>query len=286
MSSKFAGASYFYGMIRKGLLWLFGLFWPLVSCLAAAPSDSLVKAGITQISLTRQGQILAADDQSNIFLFDSLGKQLYSFSPRRPARIHLLEGWNNLRLFVFYRDFQEYLLLDRFLIADETTGLPQPPNSYCRLAAPAQDGNIWMLDESAFQLKKVQLRSGNVLFSSPLDLVLRPGKYQLNFMREYQNQVFVCDAKGPVLQFDQMGNFKKKLPLQGLTWLGFWGEELYGIQADTVVLFHPFLLRVRKWPLPEICRGARQLLIAGQQVFWINEKGLFRARIIPPPPDR
>lgn len=268
------------------MLCIIAIIWPLFFCQASFWSDSLVKAGITQISLTRQGQILAADDQSTIFLFDSLGQQLFSFSPRRPARIHLLEGWNSLRSFAFYRDFQEYLLLDRFLIADEATPLPQQPSSYIRMAAPSQDGNIWLLDESAFQLKKVQLRSGNVLFSSPLDLVLQPGKYQLNFMREYQNQVFVCDAKGPVLQFDQMGNFKKKLPLHGLSWLGFWGEELYGIQSDTVYFFHPFLLKVRRWPLPEICRGARQLIIAGQQVFWVNDKGLFLASITPPPPDR
>lgn len=251
--------------------------------------DSLIKKGITHISATRQGQIFAADRESNLYLFDSMGTQLYSFSPRRPARVHLLDGWNGLRPFAFYRDFQEFITLDRFLLADGPTPLLSENTGYARLVCPSQDGNLWILDESNFQLKKVDFQSQRALFSTPLDLILTPGKYSISYMREYQNQLYLCDAKGPVLQFDQMGNFKKKLPLQKLDWLGFSGEEVYCLQSDSLVFFHPYRFSIRKVALPSEISGAKELLKIGNTWFWVNENGLSFLRkeaAIQPLPDR
>lgn len=236
--------------------------------------DSLIRGGITRISATRQGQILAADDQSNLFLFDSNGVMVYQFSPRRPAKVHLLEGWNGLRPFAFYSDFQEYVILDRFLLADDNTRLNTENVGYARLASPSQDGNLWVLDESNFQLKKIDLRTQNILFSTPLDLLLKPGNYNLTYMREYQNQLYICDGKGPILLFDQMGNFKKRLPIKEVSWIGFQGEEMYAVSKDTLVFFNPYKFLITKKPLPNGVKPISELLILGSVWFWIDEKGL------------
>lgn len=247
--------------------------------LAQIMSDTLLLPGITQMSLTRQGQIVAANDRSTIFLLDSTGKVLYQFSPRRPARIHLLEGWNGLRIFAFYRDFQEFVLLDRFLLSDENLRIDPEKTGYARLVAPALDGNLWILDERSFELKKVDSKNQNSLFSTPLDLILSGKKYELTFMREFQNQLYITDLVGNVLVFDLMGNFRKKLPLTHAAWLAFDGEELYTTENDSLAFFHPFLLRKKKVPLPESVRGATKVLISGNDLFWIKPDGLHRAML-------
>jgi hypothetical protein len=163
------------------------IFWSLLFFTIENPvwgqpqegKDTLLFPGVSQVSVTKQGQILVADKNSNIRLLDSAGKTLYVFSPRRPARIHLLEGWNGLRIFAFYRDFQEYVVLDRFLLSDGPTPLDPEKSGYARLLAPALDGNLWLLDESNFQLKKIDPKNQNTLFSSPLDLVLSGKHYQI-----------------------------------------------------------------------------------------------------------
>ena len=228
---------------------------------AQVGNDSLIKEGINQISLTRQGQILASDPQSNIFLFDSTGKLLYQFSPRRPGKIHLLEGWNGLRAFAFYRDFQEFILLDRFLLADGPSQLDQEKIGYARLVAPALDGNLWVLDESNFSLKKIDLRNQQIIFSTPLDLVLGAKNYDISFMREYQNQLYLVDKQGYVLLFDQMGNFRKKLPFQKIDWIGFQGDEAYCVQSDTLRFFNPYTLKTRNVALPKALKEAIELSI-------------------------
>ena len=242
-------------------------------------TDTLIRKGINHISLTRQGQILASDPKSNIFLIDSTGKTLYQYSPRRPAKIHLLEGWNGLRPFAFYRDFQEFVLLDRFLLSDNTSGIDPEKVGYARLVAPSNDGNLWILDESNFQLRKLDLNNQSPISSTPLDLILSARSYDIRFMREYQNQLYICDLKGPVLLFDQMGNFKKRLPLKECEWIGFEGEEVYSIQNDTIIYFHPYKLQIRKKALAFSLKDAHELVKTGQFYWWIGTEGLMRSDI-------
>jgi len=272
-----------FGFMRTNffILLFFTLFEmvPAFSGKGQESKDNLILAGATQISLTRQGQLLVATDKSSLFLLDSLGKVQYQFSPRRPARVHLLEGWNGLRLFAFYRDFQEFIFLDRFLLADGTLELDPEKTGYARLVAPSQDGNLWVLDESSFQLKKMNPQSQKTIFSTPLDLVLSGTQYELSFMREYQNLLFVADRQGKVLLFDQMGNFKKKLPLENCEWLAFQGDEVYGVEKDSLAFFHPLLLKKRKYPLPPEAIGASRFLLSGSQIFWILKDGLHRKEI-------
>jgi hypothetical protein len=259
-------------MVHVALLSIF--FRPL----KAQPADTLLLPRANHISITRQGQVLACNPASDLYLFDAYGRKYYHFSPRKPAEIHLLEGWNGLRPFAFYLDLQEFIVLDRFLLGDATTPIDPAKTSYARLVAPSQDGNLWIFDEAAFQLKKVDIRTQESLFSTPLDLVLKAKNYDWVFLREYQNLVYLVDRQGYVLQFDQMGNFRKKLPFEKVAWIGFREEEIYAIVGDSLVFFQPYTLQTRKEPLPEGIKGVSEILFGDQGLFWVDEKGLWLRR--------
>lgn len=241
---------------------------------SASAQDTLIFPGCTHISLSSTGQILACDKRSNLVWFDSTGKRLYHFSPRRPALVHLLEAWNGLRPFAYYRDFQEFIVLDRFLLADESNRLDPETIGFCRLAAPAADGNLWIIDERTFDLKKLDLKTQKVLYTTPLNLILPAQNYDLSFMREYQNNLYLADGKGALLMFDQMGNFKRKLPLRNVKWFSFEKDECYTLSSDSLVYFQPFRNVLRKEPLPKRVQGAEKVLIINRKYFWIDKAGL------------
>jgi hypothetical protein len=75
-----------------------------------------------------------------------------------------------------------------------------------------------------------------------------------------------------------MGNFRKKLPIENCNWLAFSGEEVYSAEKDSLIFFHPFLLKIRKLPLPKAAHGASKVLLAGNQLFYILKDGLHRMR--------
>ena len=263
---------------RPGIMIFILLLGICPNRLLAQEKDSLLLPGAVQISISRQGQILAADGASSLYLFDAAGKKLYHFSPRKPAAIHLLEAWNGLRPFCFYRDLQEYIILDRFLLADNSTPIDPEKTLYARLVAPAQDGNLWVFDEASFVLKKIDIRTQTSLFSTSLDLILKPSRYEITFMREYQNLLYLTDKQGLVLQFDQMGNFRKKLPLAKAEWLGFLGDELYSIKNDSLIFFQPYTFRLRQEALPPGLREVKEILFSGKNIFWLDRRGLWIRR--------
>jgi len=229
-------------------------------------------SGVDHISVSRQGNIFAALAKGDVVMLDSSGKIVQRFSPRKPARIHLLEAWNGLRVLAFSRDFQSYFLLDRFLLSDGPVSLENDNGGYIRLLAPSQDGNLWVFDEATFQLKKINPANGNTIFSTPLDLVLSGKPHELSFMREYQNQLYIADKLGQILVFDQTGTFRKKLPLENCSWFGFEGEELLMVQQGEIIRYHPFRLELRKEPLPEGLNDASELLRLNDK-YWGLQKG-------------
>ncbi len=229
-------------------------------------------SGVDHISVSRQGNIFAALAKGDVVMLDSSGKIVQRFSPRKPARIHLLEAWNGLRVLAFSRDFQSYFLLDRFLLSDGPVSLENDIGAYIRLLAPSQDGNLWVFDESSFQLKKINPANGNTIFSTPLDLVLSGKLHELSFMREYQNQLYIADKLGQILVFDQTGTFRKKLPLENCSWFGFEGEELLMVQQGEIIRYHPFRLELRKEPLPQGLKDVSEFLRLNDK-YWVLQKG-------------
>lgn len=252
------------------LLIFIALFF-IAQSIRAQEAMKPMMTGVDHISQSRQGNIFVALSKGDVMMLDSNGKVLQRFSPRRPARIHLLEAWNGLRVFAFNRDFQSYFLLDRFLLSDGPVSLDQE-KGYARLLAPAQDGNLWLLDEASFQLRKINPVSGSVLFSTPLDLILSGRSYEFSFLREYQNQLYLADNMGQMLVFDQNGSFRKKLPLENCSWFGFDGEELLTVQQGEIIRYHPFRLEKRKEPLPSSIKEASELLIENDR-YWALQKG-------------
>ena len=198
--------------------------------------------GIDKVSIDRYYNFYISDKHGNILKYDSLGNEILRYSPQRKAHVTLLEAWRTVNVFVFYRELQEYNLLDRFL----TSSTPnfkikseignESPIGFARIASVAPDNNLWVFDDYDFSLKKYDTRLNRVLFNTSLDLILDPQFYDLNYMREYQNLLFINDRNSGILIFDNLGNYKKTLPFKGVEYFNFLGNSLYFVNDSSLVL--------------------------------------------------
>jgi hypothetical protein len=188
-----------------------------------------------QISIDNYANLYLTNDKGAIFGYDSLLKPLsIEYSPEKIASVALLEARNALRMFVFYREFQEYALLDRFLTVKQVSPLPTEKIGFARLATPSADNHLWILDDNDFSLKKLDLQTETVSFSTPLDLLLGNSNYDIVFMTEYQNQLFLVDKYAGILIFDNMGNFRRKIIAQNLSYISFEGEMLWFTDGKSI----------------------------------------------------
>jgi hypothetical protein len=206
---------------------------------------------VMDISIDRYGLFYIADEEGNIYKYDTLGALQLTYSPSRKADVTIIDAWRNVNIFIFYRSLQEYVLLGRLMEPSPNEAISETEIGYARLATLSYDGNIWLIDETDFSLKKYNDSYSKVDLYTPLDLLLDPSLYDLNYMREYQNLVFVNDKNSGILIFDNMGIYKTKIPIKGLSYVGLNNDEIYFQEGDSVKFINIYTYVERTEPLPE-----------------------------------
>jgi hypothetical protein len=231
--------------------------------------DSIaLPAAVDKVSNDRNGFLYFSDISGNLYKLDASGKLLFTLSLSKKRRIDALEAWRNLNIFAYYANFQEYTWIDRFLSESPMLGIPQTVATFPKLVCPSGDQNLWVFDEATFRLMKYDTRFNTIVISTPLDLILKEESYQLSFMREYQNQLFISDVNSGILIFDNMGNFKNRLSFQGISYFSFWEDQLVWA-TDKQLIMHPLYSgEVKSLPLPAGRAPVALLVQDGKWYVW------------------
>jgi len=235
---------------------------------------------IEHVSTDNSGNLFLATEDGLIFKYTSAGDSLLAFSPRKKSSIDLLEAGTGLKIFVFYRDFQEFIFLDRFLISSPYYSFNPDYVGFASLVTIGSDNDLWLLDQVDFSLKKYNVNTNVLEIASPLDLLMDPNNYQALFMKEYQNLVFISDINSGLYVFDNLGNYKKKIPVTGFSNFNFINDHLYYIRDGFLHMVNLYNGATSGIPLPPQ-ENAKFVLMTEKNVFLISGKKLKILRIIP-----
>jgi len=237
-----------YILLGLVLLALLVPFFTSAQTLQLKQTLSINKPG--RVSADRLDNIYFSDQKNNIYQVSPVGKLLRTYSPPTQAHVALLEAWNMVRIFVFYDDRQQITLLDRFLTPLSSTRLSDLTEGNIRLATLALDEQIWLLNESDFTLAKVDVQHPESIMRTQLNQILPKTQTDFRFMREYQNNLYLIDRTSGIYIFDNLGNYKKKIPVTGLTYLGFKGDEGYYLKNNQLIFFNLYTQQERSLTLP------------------------------------
>lgn len=229
-----------------------------------------INSPVKKVSIDTYFNFYTADANGNVSKFDSDGNFLLTFSPQKKSNVTLLEAWRNVNIFVFYRNFQQFLFLNRFLTPSPNTDLNEELVGFARIAAPSSDNNLWLVDESDFSLKKYNLTFHKLDIRNPLELILNPQNYDLTFLREYQNLLFINDKNSGILIFDNMGNLKERISVQGLDYFSFIKNNLYYIKDNKLILLDLYTKKSKEIELPAP-KTYNFVLLSEQRAFFFDQ---------------
>ncbi|MCS6833571.1 MAG: hypothetical protein NZ521_08350, partial [Flammeovirgaceae bacterium] len=187
---------------------------------------------ICQASLDRYGFLLLAFQEGRIAKYDSMGNIFAEFSPERPACASVLEAWATVQIFAYYRDFQSFSWFNRWLVLTETIPLSSEKVGFVTIATPANDGNLWLFDQSTFSLKKYSPMLSKVFLETRLDLLFPSELVSPVFLREYQNQLYCYDERQGLLIFDLLGNLIHTIPITAIHTVGFYQHFWYYVRDN------------------------------------------------------
>ena len=221
-------------------------------------------------SLDRRGALYVADADNNLRQFGPEGLPLNTYAPAQPGHAAQVEAWNVTTTLVFNDDRQQLVLLDRFLALISEVRLADHFDGTVRVATLAPDNRIWLLDESNLVLREFDPNTLRLVQNTPLDLIIGHSRPDFRFIRQYQNNTYLVDRSTGVYVFDNLGNYRKKLPFPGLSMVGFRGDELYFLEAGALHFFQLYNLTERRVALPAgIDPGAVRQVLVGETYAYI-----------------
>ena len=227
-------------------------------------------------SLDRRGALYLTDADNNLRQYGAEGLPLNTYSPPQPGHTALVEAWNVTNTLVFYDDRQEVLLLDRFMAPLSQLRLADYVDGMVRVATLAPDNQIWLLDESNLVLREFDPQTLRLVQNTPLDLIIGRTRPDFRFIRQYQNNTYLVDRTTGIYVFDNLGNYKKKLPFPGLNTVGFKGDELYYVSGGALHFFHLYNLTARTVALPATlpAESVRQVLLGEAYIYVFTADGV------------
>ena len=200
---------------------------------------------ISSVSIDNRGFLFVSDNDGLITKYDTNGEEILSFSPNKSGAVSLLESWPTIQTFAFYQDFQEYILFDRFLTPTSRRKLSAPQIGYAGTASIGTRKRLWVFDETDLCLKQYDFQSDRVLSNTFLTPIMENDNQEINYIREYQNLVFINNATEGIFIFDNLGNFEKKIPVTDLSYFNFANNELYYLKDHKIVFTNIYSLESR-----------------------------------------
>lgn len=237
---------------------------------------SAIRATIQDVSLDRYNNIYYSDDKQVIHKIDTNLKNELFYSSKTPNHIDLLEAWNGLNIFAFHKDAQEVKILDRFLTLKTEFSLESENIGFADLAAPSYDNNIWIWDNIDFSLKKIDINNRSLLIDNRLDLIISDQDYHPVFLKEYQNKVYLQDSTSGVLVFDNMGNYKTKLPVHSEKPVSFTDNFLVYQTKDSLTKYHLYNYSIETSKIPE----GQSFLMDKKRIATFNNDSIFIYQLI------
>ncbi|WP_448520575.1 hypothetical protein [Rhodoflexus sp.] len=222
------------------------------------------------LSADNSGNIYVADKQGNIYSYDSLGNHLLTYSPPEVAEVSLLDARATVRIFAFYRELQSYALLNRFLTPIEIYRFQLPDGGFVRVAAQAADNTVWVYDDMSFSIKKINKKIGQIILQTDLGLLLPQSLLDIAYMAEHQNMLFVLAEGYGILQFDNIGNFIRRLPMEG-TCFALNNDAVFFYQNKNIIRRNLYDNEQVIFYLTSAVTNLKGLAVAGSAIITLEE---------------
>lgn len=191
---------------------------------------------ISAASIDPDGQVYLGTEPGRLQRLEPSSDTGESFSDAGNSEVTLIEAWNRFKVFLFFRDQQKIIFLDRFSTKPISYELSAFNINYAWLTTPGVDNSIWIVSTNYNELRKYNLQTRQQLMSAPLDVDIS----EITHIRAYQNLLIISDKLQGLLIFDQYGNLLKQEEIPGIEYFQIDAGKLVFLAQDNVHILDPF----------------------------------------------
>lgn len=251
-------------LIAKALVAvLFILTGAVVSAQATYTQIGSYPVKANSVSVDNFGNFYAIGD-NQIIKFDRMGNKFQIYQEVKYGKIGAVDISNPMKIVVYYPDFMQAVLLDRFLAYFTTYNFFDLGYQNVTAVGMSSDGFLWFYDNLNFTLKKVDQTGKVQLQSQPVNQLIHT-VITPNFIMEKSGQVYVNDPTVGVLVFDNFGAYYKTIPIKGLQRFQIFQEQIVYFEGGKLKSYNPVTFDARQISLPD-STGVKEAVIEKERL--------------------
>jgi len=222
----------------------------------------------TTFSIDSENNAYLGFENGGLQKFSSKGSETIAFSLPNQSSITQIEAQNNRKIFLFYRDIQQIILLDRFSTIPRKYDLLDFGINYAESACINPDGTFWIAENNPRTMKKVDLLRNLVVHEVQLEL-----GDSITMMRTTRNLLLVTSENGLHI-LDQFGNLNGTIMLDGITYLQSTNNEVLVTCTSGLVRIDPFKIEIIEEIDLEEFTNSKAIMKSGSGFFVIDDQGI------------
>jgi hypothetical protein len=190
-------------------------------------------------------------DGETLTKYSQKGEKIQSYSNSKFGKITSIDTNNPLQILVFYKDFNQVVLLDNTLSQiSNTISLDELNIESSELVCSASNGGFWVFNGISSQLN---------YFDQNLKLIhkgidIRPFTKAENtpiFMLERNNSIYMNMSGNEIYVFDLFGIFKQKISLKVKNSFQVFDAKIYYFDNSNLLSFSPQFQNIDTLKIPE-----------------------------------
>lgn len=220
-------------------------------CYTASAQDSLtvvrsmeLQGAFSDFAVDVQGNIYFVTTAAGIRKVDKNGDSVAVFNElRRYGKIHSIDVSNPFRILVYYKNTGTILLLDRLLAVRQVVDLRKLNMPQVRAVRLSYDNNIWLYDELAGRIRKID-ENGKLLMESADLRNVFPEPPVFESITDADRSLYLYDITKGWYAFDYYGAFTGRFQLNGWKDAAVAEGLLAGRKGDCLLLSKPNAIAV------------------------------------------
>lgn len=262
--------------MKKGIFRLSLLAFLLPSLLRGQEADSLYRL-IKQLPEPAQWittdplqQCYLVTPRNELIQYDASGQELFRFSNNQLGELTYIDATNPFNLILYYPRFRTVITLDRALNQTGEYNLSRFDLIEVNAIATSNDNHIWLYDDVAFKLKKID-QQGNLLASSDHLGLLLDRSIAPNFLLQRDNALYLNVPDTGILVFDLFGFYQKTIPIKGLSGFQLFNDQLLFREGEKLMAYQLKSFSTQEILIPAAVSGASQIRIEKNRLFALKD---------------
>lgn len=247
------------------------------------PDTTSQKVALTELkSVEIKADFFTTDNLGNCYVvqkdqvtkFSSMGDSVGMQSFKWLGSITSIDAANSLRIILFYRDLNQFVVLDNTLsMQGEPVKLEKAGFEFSTLMCQSPNNqNFWLYETQEFRLLRLDRNFKIINNSGNLTQVLAE-EINPNYIQEDGNHLYLNNPSTGLIVFDMFGTYYKTIPIKGLDYFQVINGELFYLQKGILYKYNQLDHLSTKIELP--VEELLQFRIEKERLFLLTKDKMF-----------